>query len=202
MSWMRRRGLARVRVSSTMLWLEWPGRRGIRTRQIRVCRGRCPGGAVHGYRGRYLAKECVGSNRAVKRTIATSRSEATTTGTVPDNETKVRAQESLPPHEPEENAKCAPALPLRSQPEENRFCLTISFRNGHIDRGIRRHLRCRDPCGPLPPGFAIGRAPSPRPCPPWRGTAPAAAPAVARPAGWPARGGTTSSPKTTLCFRK
>src|SRR5262245_44365131 len=95
---MRRPGLARVRVSGTMLWLEWPGRRGIRTRQIRVCRGRGPGGAVHGYRGRYLAKECVGSNRAVKRTIATSRSEATTTGTGPDNETKVRAQESLPPN--------------------------------------------------------------------------------------------------------
>ena len=68
----------------------------------------------------------------MKRTIATSRSEATTTGTVPDNETKVRAQESLPPHEPEENAKCAPALPLRSQPEENRFFLTISFRNDNL----------------------------------------------------------------------
>ena len=138
---MRRPGPARARVSGTMLWLEWPGRRGIRTRQFRVCRGLGPGGAVHGYRGRYLAKECVGSNRAVKRTIATSRSEATTTGTVPDNETKVRAQESLPPHEPEENAKCAPALPLRSQPEENRFCLTISFRKGPT-RECCKHRYC------------------------------------------------------------
>src|SRR5262249_32346231 len=55
-----------------------------------------------------------------------------------DNETKGRAQELLPPNEPGENATCAPALPLRSQPEENRFCLTNSFRNGHIDR---QHLR-------------------------------------------------------------
>ena len=141
-SWMRRPGTLRTQVSSTMLWLEWPGRGGIRTRQVRVRRGRGPGGAAHGYRGRYLAKECVGSNRAVKRTIATSRSEATTTGTVPDNETKGRAQESLPPNEPEENATCAPALPLPSQPEENRFCLTNSFRNGHIDRGIRQHSHC------------------------------------------------------------
>src|SRR5262249_35601941 len=105
--------------------------------KIRVGRG--PGGAVHGYRGRYRAKECVGSNRAVKRTSATSRSEATTTGTVPDNETNARAQESLPPNEPEANATCAPALPLRSQPEENRFRLTNSFRNGHIDRRVERH---------------------------------------------------------------
>jgi hypothetical protein len=49
-----------------MLWLEWPGRRGIRTRQIRVRRGQGPGGAAHGCRGRYLAKECVGSNRLEK----------------------------------------------------------------------------------------------------------------------------------------
>src|SRR5262249_50197164 len=60
-----------------------------------------------------------------------------------DNETKVRAQELLPPNEPGENATCAPALPLPSQPEENRFCLTNSFRNGHIDRGIRQHLQCQ-----------------------------------------------------------
>ena len=65
-TWMRRPGLARARVSSTMLWLEWPGRGGIRTRQIRVRRGRGPGGAAHGCRGRYLAKECVGSNRLEK----------------------------------------------------------------------------------------------------------------------------------------
>src|SRR5262249_3773384 len=65
-SWMRRPGLARVRVSSTMLWLEWPGRRGIRTKQIPGCRGPGPGGATHGYRGWQLAKECVGSNRLGK----------------------------------------------------------------------------------------------------------------------------------------
>jgi hypothetical protein len=79
----------------------------------------------------------------VKRTIATSRSEATTTGAVPDSETAVRAQESLPPNEPDENATCAPALPLRSQPEENRFCLTNSFRNGHIDRRIQGAVSLR-----------------------------------------------------------
>src|SRR5262249_37035208 len=28
---------------------------------------------------------------------------------------------------------------------------------GHIDRGIRRHLRCRDTCGLLPKGLAIWR---------------------------------------------
>jgi hypothetical protein len=65
-SWMRRPGPLRARVSGTMLWSEWPGRRGIRTRQIRVCRGRGPGGATHGCRGRYLAKGCVGSNRLDK----------------------------------------------------------------------------------------------------------------------------------------
>ena len=38
-----------------------------------------PGRAAPDYRGQYLAKECVGSNRVLTRTIATSRSEATTT---------------------------------------------------------------------------------------------------------------------------
>jgi len=134
---MRRPGLARVRVSGTMLWLEWPGRRGIRTRQIRVCRGRGPGGAVHGYRGRYLAKECVGSNRAVKRTIATSRSEATTTGTVPDNETKGRAQESPRPTNPRKS-DASPTLPLRSQPRGKPLLLDKLFQEGHIDRQLLR----------------------------------------------------------------
>src|SRR5579862_2149687 len=34
-----------------------------------------PGRAARGYRERYLAKECFGSNRLLKRTIATSRSD-------------------------------------------------------------------------------------------------------------------------------
>src|SRR5262245_11292257 len=67
-----------------------------------------------------------------KRTIATSRSEATTTEPEPQNETVVRRQESPPPTDPGK-PDIRPALPLRSHPEGNRFRLTSSFRNGHID---------------------------------------------------------------------
>jgi hypothetical protein len=61
--------------ASTSLGVEWPGRRGIRTRYVRIGLGPLPGRAAHGDRERYLAKECVGSNRAWQRTIATSRSD-------------------------------------------------------------------------------------------------------------------------------
>jgi hypothetical protein len=134
-SWMRRPGLARVRVSSTMLWLEWPGRGGIRTRQIRVCRGRGPGGAAHGFRGRYLAKECVGSNRLRKERLqlpAAKRRQPSRSRT--PREQPARRNPRARSTRRERNAR--PALPLRSSPEENRFRLTSSFRNGHIDRGM------------------------------------------------------------------
>src|SRR5262249_54989139 len=67
-----------------------------------------------------------------KRTIATSRSEATTTEPEPQNETVVRTQESPPPTNPGK-PDIRPALPLRSHPQGNRFHLTSSFRNGHSD---------------------------------------------------------------------
>src|SRR5262245_42690921 len=98
-TWMRRPGLARVRVSSTMLWLEWPGRGGIRTRQIRVCRGRGPGGAAHGCRGRHLAKECVGSKRLEKNDCNFPwRSDDNRLGAY--DQTTVREQESPRPAHP------------------------------------------------------------------------------------------------------
>jgi hypothetical protein len=134
-SWMRRPGPARARVSSTMLWLEWPGRRGIRTKQIRVCRGLGPGGAAHGCRGRYLAKECVGSNRAGKERLqlpAAKRRQPRRSRTT--RQQQERRNPRARPTRRERNAR--PALPLRSHPEENRFRLTSSFRNGHIDRGV------------------------------------------------------------------
>ena len=48
--------------------MEWLGRRGIRTRLVRVGRAR-PGRAARGTRGRSLAKEWVGSNRARKERL-------------------------------------------------------------------------------------------------------------------------------------
>jgi len=132
-SWMRRPGPSRARVSGTMLWLEWPGRGGIRTRQIRVCRGRGPGGAAHGCRGRYLAKECVGSNRAGKERLrlpAAKRRQPRRSRTT--REQPARRNPCARPTRRDRNAR--PALPLRSSPEESRFRLTSSFRNGHIDR--------------------------------------------------------------------
>src|SRR5262249_8496818 len=68
-----------------------------------------------------------------KRTIATSRSEATTTEPEPQNETVVRTQESPPPTNPGK-PDIRPALPLRSHPDGNRFRLTSSFRNGPTHR--------------------------------------------------------------------
>jgi len=126
-SWMRRPGTLRTQVSSTMLWLEWPGRGGIRTRQVRVRRGRGPGGAAHGYRGRYLAKECVGSNRTGKERLqlpAAKRRQprrSPTTRQRPERRNR-RARQTRG----ERNAR--PTLPLRSHPEENFFPLTNSFR--------------------------------------------------------------------------
>ena len=64
---------------------------------------------------------------ASKRTSATSRSEATTTDSEPDDQTTVRAQESPRPARPGKT-DVRPALPLRSHPEGSRFCLTNSFR--------------------------------------------------------------------------
>ena len=48
--------------------MEWLGRRGIRTRLVRVGRAR-PGRAARGTRGRPLAKEWVGSNRVRKERL-------------------------------------------------------------------------------------------------------------------------------------
>ncbi len=46
---------------------------GIRTRNIGICHDQAE--LLTETRERYLAKECVGSNRALTRTIATSRSD-------------------------------------------------------------------------------------------------------------------------------
>ena len=48
--------------------MEWLGRRGIRTRLVRVGRA-SPGRAARGTRGRSLAKEWVGSNRVRKERL-------------------------------------------------------------------------------------------------------------------------------------
>src|SRR5215468_3467973 len=74
---------------------------------------------------------------ASKRTIATSRGEATTTDSEP---TTRRREESRNPRAQRTPGKrgLRPALPLRSHPEGSRFRLTSSFRNGHIARTIRR----------------------------------------------------------------
>src|SRR5262249_57596401 len=85
-----------------------------------------------------------------KRTMATSRSEATTTEPEPQNETVVRTQESPPPTNPEK-PDIRPALPLRSQPDRNRFRLTSSFRNGHIARTGQTNIPTAHPPPPPPP---------------------------------------------------
>ena len=50
-----------TRANRTTPWMEWPLRRGIRTRYIRVCINQAE--LLDENRQRYLAKECVGSNR-------------------------------------------------------------------------------------------------------------------------------------------
>jgi hypothetical protein len=75
-----------------------------------------------------------------KRTIATSRSEATTTEPQPENETTDRTQETLDPTA-HLNVNLRPALAVRSHPKENRFRLTNSFRNGPLDRRAQAEVR-------------------------------------------------------------
>ena len=88
--------------------------------------GPLPGRAAHGYRERYLAKECVGSNRVGKERLQLPASD--------DNRDESRKRDNgknagmTATNEPEEGAT-TPGAPLRSNPEENRFRLTNSFRN-------------------------------------------------------------------------
>ena len=82
-----------------------------------------PGGSRHG----------AADSGPQKRTIATSRSEATTTEPKPENETTARRRESLGPRA-QSKGNVRLALALRSHPKENRFRLTSSFRNGPLDR--------------------------------------------------------------------
>jgi hypothetical protein len=66
------RGCGGLILSQPARRVEWSGHRVRNSHQINLHLPR-PGRASHGPRERYLAKECVGSNRALKRTIATSR---------------------------------------------------------------------------------------------------------------------------------
>ena len=76
-----------------------------------------PGRATRGKRGRYLAKECVGSNRALKRTIATSRSD--------DDRDELTSATSIlqEPTSKARSRRLRRALPVRSNPNGNRLSL-------------------------------------------------------------------------------
>ena len=109
------------------------------------------GRAAHGSRERYLAKECVGSNRVSKERLQLPV--ATTTETKPEKGQRQergidRDQQTQKGREPRS------ALPLRSRSEENRFRLTNSFRNGPTRRRTERATpsgrcdRCAQPREP------------------------------------------------------
>jgi hypothetical protein len=70
----------------------------------------------------------------LKRTMATSRSEATTTLTNPDHLT-ARTRRIHCDRRTRRRPDYRPALSLRTTPEENCFPLTLSFRNGPTHRG-------------------------------------------------------------------
>ena len=81
-----------------------------------------PGRASRAQRERRLAKEWFGSNRALKRTIATSRSD--------DDQNESNPATSLKRSTINENRRSRQALPLRKLPDGNRTRLTNSFRKG------------------------------------------------------------------------
>src|SRR5262245_12564141 len=113
--------------------MEWPMRRGIRTRQVRICRAHGPAEPLAVTASGTSRRNVLGAIALVKRTMATSRSEATTTQTNPDNEATVREQDApRPTNRGRPNLR--PALPVRIHPRENDFRLTYSFRNGPARR--------------------------------------------------------------------
>ena len=119
-----------------------------------------PGRAAHRKRERYLAKECVGSNRALTRTIATSRSD--------DNLERVKPAPNEGTHleEPraDSNRRLRTALSVCSKTNGNRLDLTNSFRKvAPASAAPRRPVPAPDfpPLGaglptPLSPAFAGG----------------------------------------------
>ena len=111
-------------VSHTSRSLEWPLRRGIRTKIHRHLPR--PGRAAHGDRERYLAKERLGSNRARKRTIATSRGD--------DNRTESHEASTQQTNMIHEHRRTRRTQPLRSNPDGNHYRLTNSYRKGLKDR--------------------------------------------------------------------
>ena len=113
----------------TMLWMEWPLRRGIRTRQICVCR---TGRATHDNLSCTSRRNVLGAI-AMKRTIATSRSDDS-----PTNPIKINRQTTYRMNRFKKGRQRSP-LPLRADPDANSFRLTNSYRNGDIDRS--RELR-------------------------------------------------------------
>src|SRR5437763_11114924 len=109
--------------------MEWQGRRGIRTRLVRVGRAR-PGRAARGTRGRSLAKEWVGSNRARQERLQLPAA----TTTEPGGQ-DLRPQRTADRPTCENWTRVRPALPLRNNPTGNALDLTSTFRNGPIARG-------------------------------------------------------------------
>jgi hypothetical protein len=105
-----------------------------------------PGRAAHGERERYLAKECVGSNR-----IGKERSQlpaATTTETKPEERTNSNNAGFNTTNKPQKTRRPGQALPLRTNPEGNRFCLTNSFRKVRPTAGSKRDFACVGRCRP------------------------------------------------------
>src|ERR1700722_7025411 len=75
-----------------------------------------------------------------QRTIAASRSDDNR-----DESQEKRDNSKLPTNLPRPTKRNRPVghtLPLRTNPGENRFGLTSSFRNGHLDRRAPSPARC------------------------------------------------------------
>jgi hypothetical protein len=86
------------------------------------------------HRERYLAKECVGSNRALKRTIATSCSDDSQGES---NQSRPNRNEQQIIDE-RQNRRLRRALPLRSAPDGNRTPLDRLFQERFDTRFTRR----------------------------------------------------------------
>ena len=106
--------------------MEWPLRRGIRTRQICVCR---TGRATHDNMSCTSRRNDLGAI-AMKRTIATSRSNDD-----PTNPIKKTDHNHTPKIHRFKRGRQRSPLPLHADPDAKSFRLTDSYRNGDIDRG-------------------------------------------------------------------
>jgi len=138
--WMRRPGRARAQARRHVA-LDGVALTARNSHQIRPhLPGPFPGRAAHGSRGRYLAKECVGSNRACKERLQLPAAKRRQPRRIP----KKRRRRVRRIHCGQRTGRTRglrPALPLRKNPEGSRFPLTNSFRNGPTLRG--RSRRCQ-----------------------------------------------------------